>query len=250
MSKIIFTIALMIVSTAIADIGNPEHSNIKSSKRSSNGSLSSSSKANLKATHPSGESIISSTWSWMKPRLSLGAYFVSANTFKGSFSSSANSGSVELNSNSGIGFHAQISERQKWNSWGYFSGLSYESEKTITTLQLNSKNVSGTGQIDTKMKTFILSGGAHYSVTDRIFFPMGLNLPIFTQTSKGLLDKFEMSPQIGFQAGVGFLVKENILAELLWRRLVFSGKAGNSGDEIEIQNLRLEGINVQASYRF
>ena len=238
---------MFVFSISNADIGNPE--------RILNTTASTSAKtkriqADLKSTDKPADKENSSLWNWMKPRLLVGAYMVMANTLTGDFSSSTAAGSAEMTTNSGLGFQAQLIEFQKWNKWGPYGSFGFEAEKDIRSIQLKSPSLSGTGQIDTRLKTFVLGGGVNYSVGEHVYVPMGLNLPMFIQTSKGQLDLFRLSPRIGMQFGAGVKVKENMFAEILWRRLSFDGDAGNNGDNVHLSNLKLEGLNLQASYKF
>jgi hypothetical protein len=194
----------------------------------------------------------SETWNWIKPRLSASGYIATPTEINGKFSSDKNqTGSAKLNAASALGVQAQLSDFNRIApNWGVYTNFAYEQERSIGSASLSNDNGVSSIAANASLNTFILGGGIIFSLNDKIYFPVGINRPVLTNTGKGKLTSFDLNPEMGYQMGVAAKMNKNFAAELVWRKLNFSGSAANETGKSSLSELKMEGLNLQGRYYF
>lgn len=248
MSKII---ALVLVSAAFAFANAAEtKTSTKAPKAAARttSSTATTTSASVGSTESTAKNPIQaagqSTWGWMKPRFSVSAYLATPTSIEGDYKAGSQRGAATLSTNAAMGLQAQLADYNKFDKWGVFTNLSWEQERSITNANL--KGVGAANNIGASLNTFVLGAGLIYSINDKISIPMGLNYPVMMDTGKGKLSKFEMNPQMGMQFGAAMRFNSNYSAEVMWRKLSFSGNAGGA----DLSDLKVEGLNLQGRYYF
>lgn len=187
-------------------------------------------------------------WTWMKPRFSVSAYLSTPTAIEGDYKLGTQKGSATLSTAAAMGIQAQLADFNKLDKWGVYTNLAMEQERSVTSANL--KGAGAANGIAASMNTFVLGAGLIYSLNEKIYFPMGLNYPLMTETSKGKLTKFELTPQMGMQVGAAMKFNQNVSGEVMWRKVNFTGKAAAGGTAADLSDMKLEGLNIQGRYYF
>ncbi len=130
-----------------------------------------------------------------------------------------------------------------WNA-----GFELQSKREITALQIAEVGKVNISSNEPSFRSVLIQGGLSYSFNQQMYVLGGLNYGIITETSKGGLSKFELSPEIGYQIGAGLKIQK-VNVELLQKAMNYTLK-GESGNMKADGKVSLAGLNLQARYNF
>lgn len=149
----------------------------------------------------------------------------------------------------------------KSTKFNWYSGLTFERERSIGTINVKILNGPNAGSTLTLLEqaqkptyqTNLVSAGIEWTPNQYVYVPLGLNLPILTRASVGD-GSFSLDPKIGFQAGIGARPTKNVEVELLYRRLTYGISLTNAElkafDRAITGTADASGANFAARYIF
>lgn len=197
------------------------------------------------------QSSVSSSKEWYNNHLSVGLVLGNASELKGANVKFAGAnGSGDLSTSNGMAFSGEYRDvvNEKWN---WTAGLNYFQKRDIDKFKgnLGGTPITVTGGSKPSFQPWVISGGAQYKINDKMYVPMGLNYTLINQTEKGGLNSFDLSPQFGYQAGIGGVLEKKIQLELMYQRVNY-GLSAKVGDLKFDGDIRMEGFNLQGRYMF
>lgn len=109
-------------------------------------------------------------------------------------------------------------------SFAWYTGLTFYNQKNIEKYSgsLNGVNGSFEANNDPTYQPMILTGGIAFKFNDQLYMPIGLNTTIVNFMQKGGFSKFEMTPALGLQFGLGAKLNPNFTAEINYQTVNYA----------------------------
>ncbi len=199
--------------------------------------------------------LISNKTAWLKSHLSIAGFISSANAIKstgnakltGDFNTIKGDG--EVATDSGMGIDARITD-YKWGNIAWQAGLSLETSRELSGGNIGSLRLSAQGS-KPSFRPVIASGGISYQLNETIYFPVALNYALYTMKTDGAAKDFTLTPQLGYQYGIGFHPKKLPIAlELVQREVRYQMEIRGDNFKADFGDSVLAGYNIQGRYSF
>lgn len=138
-------------------------------------------------------------------------------------------------------------------SWGWNSGIMYDSKRSIDSFTASAGGVSVSGSYIGRRPTvsFITMYGNLLYRWNYFYLPFGLNfsIPEFRR-GDGAVGEYSMVGAMGSQLGAGFYLLERLSIEFMIRSLSFKASSAASGYAYEYDEGHLRGGQINLKYGF
>lgn len=147
------------------------------------------------------------------------------------------------------GFSLELDARtMNPQSWGFMGGLSYDSEREVSSLTVtDGSGLSSSGSISgMKIQTTVIYGNAVYRWNE-FYLPFGLNLSKVNATTAA---SNSTSGGLGLQLGVGYYINENFVIEALSRATAVKLKTSSASTDVDFGTGYMSNLMITGKYIF
>ncbi len=154
--------------------------------------------------------------------------------------------SGDIGTTSGLAVQVRYSDSISPVPWlGYYGALNIEANREI-----NSFRSSNFGN-PPSYQAWIAEGGAIFNINDKFYAPVGLNYTLLNFRKSGQFKDFAMTPDLGYQAGIGFRPTAHFSLELLQKEVRYDNiEVQVEGAKVSTYQNRLAGIEILGKYNF
>lgn len=199
----------------------------------------------------------SSSFGWMKDKLSVGLIISTASEIDGASLQNTQTkeklANIDFTSSTGYAVNSAYTSYLN-PQFDWYAGVQIYGTRALDkfTIKSGSTKFSDSYRAKPTFQPWIAYGGVNFKANDTVYIPMGFNLTVLNAIQKGSLKSFSMDPAIGLQIGVGAKIEKRVALELMYQRTRYALNAeweDNAPGKIT-GDVNMDGLNLTGRYIF